>query len=71
MAQRIENAADGFIAAAIDQFGITQEEGEVLLRVFVKAKAVKLDPIGGVYRLTHGAFWEKAVVERALEEGSK
>ena len=67
IAQRIENAAAEFIESVREQFGTTTAEAEKVLRVFRKTKAVKLDPVGGRYRLTHGAFWESEVIRRAIE----
>jgi len=67
MAQRIVNAEVAFRESCRDQFGITDEDAEKVRRVFVKAKAMKLDVIGGTYRLAGGAFWEADVIRRAIK----
>ena len=67
MAQRIVNAGDGFCRDVVEQFGVTAEQAEKVLTVFRKAKAVKLNVTMGRYDLTHGAYWEQEVIQRAIE----
>ena len=67
MAQRAENATEGFLTDVQEQFGKTREEAEKVLAVFKKARAVKLCWALGRYELTHGAFWEADVIDRALQ----
>ena len=67
MAIRQQNAIDNFIANVREQFGFTEREAETILNMYRKAKAVRLDWAMGRYSLTHGAFWERAPMERALE----
>ena len=67
MAQRIENAQANFIDNVCEQFGTTKPQAEKVLAVFKKAKAVKLDAVGGRYNLTHGAYWECDVIQRAID----
>lgn len=66
MAQREINAGNSFVASVIEAFGTTREQAEKVLLVFRKAKAVKLQRAIGVYNLTHGAFWDRDVIERAI-----
>lgn len=67
IATRMHNAAENFIGSVVEQFGTTRPQAEKVLRVFRKAKAVKLDPIMGRYELRHGGFWESDVIQRAIE----
>lgn len=66
MAQREVNAGDNFVQLVCEQFNTTPEEAEKVLRVFRKAKAVMLNRAMGRYDLTHGAFWNKTVIRRAI-----
>jgi len=66
MAQRTINAQDSFIQNVMDQFGKTKEESLKVLKMFIKAKAVKLDAIHGKYNLTHGMYWNAQVIENAI-----
>lgn len=66
VATRIDSAHDEFVSNVVEQFGCTQAEAEKVLQVYRKAKAVRLDAVSGVYRLTHGAFWEADVIHRAI-----
>lgn len=73
MAIRIENAHNAFVASVVEQFGYTKAEAEQILAVYLKHKIIKVNPVGGGYSLTHGAFWEKAPMDNALAiaEGSR
>jgi len=64
--QRIENAQNSFIDNVMEQFGYTEEEAERILKAYQKAKAVKLNSAMGRYDLTHGIYWDREVMERAL-----
>ena len=66
VAQRIVNAGNSFVAMVVEQFSTTPAQAEKVLRVFRKAKAVKLDAVNGRYILTHGAYWEAEVIDRAI-----
>ena len=66
IAQRIVNAENSMIDEIVEQFGFSENEAEKILKVFKKAKAVKLDVYMGRYELTHGAFWCKEVMKNAL-----
>lgn len=66
IAQRIINAENAFIESVVEQFDITEEEGEKVLNAFIKVKAVKIDPVMGQFNLTNGAFWDKQVIENAI-----
>ena len=64
--QRIENAIQGFIDLTIER-GFTVEEAQQILKVYKKAKAVKLNVAMGRYDFMHGAFVDVEVMRRALE----
>ena len=68
IAIRMNNAHVKFISDVQEQFGFTEQEAEKILRVFVKAKAMKLNVAMGRYDLKHGAFWDASVMRRALEQ---
>ncbi len=67
MVKRFENAEQNFIDNVKDQFGFTAEEAEKILKLFKVAKAIKLNIAMGRYDLTHGAFWDREVMTRALK----
>lgn len=67
MGQRIENARKSFVDNLIEQFALTTEQAHHVLDVYIKLKVVKLDPIGGVYNLKHGIYWEPDVIRNAVE----
>ena len=67
IAVRINNAERAFIDAVVEQFGKTEDEAAIILDVFKKQKAVKIDPVMGQFRLSNGAFWEAYVMDNALE----
>jgi hypothetical protein len=66
IATRISNAESGFYDNVQEQFGFSREQAAKILRVFIKEKVAKLDVSVGRYKLTHGAFWDKQVMENAL-----
>lgn len=67
MAIREKNAIDRFIAICVEQYGFTEKEGEKILNVYLKEKAAKIDYGIGKVIIKHGAFWNKEVLDRALE----
>jgi len=64
--QRRINAAKKFTSNVMEQFDYTQEQALAILDVFIKLKAVKMDYGIGIYQLVHGRYWEKDVMDRAL-----
>lgn len=68
IARRSVNAHFKFINAVMEQFGKTEQEALKVLHVFKKFGAVKLDAISGQFTLKDGRFWEKEVINRALNE---
>lgn len=65
MAQRIVSAESAFIANVMER-GFTKEEAEKVLRVYRKARVIRLDAVGGVYTVKHGAFWDIEVLRNAV-----
>jgi hypothetical protein len=68
MAVRITNAENRFIDWAVEISGCSITQAEKVLKVYKKAKAVKIDKIGGQFRLTHGGFAEPDVIWRAIND---
>jgi len=66
MFQRIENAQTKFVQSLQEQFGYSQEDAEHILSVYRREHVVSLQAAMGTYRLCHGVFWEKDVLDRAL-----
>jgi len=67
MFTRIENAQTDFINLVVDQFKFTPEEATKILAVYKKMKIAKLVVAMGRYDIVHGAYWDKEVMQRALE----
>lgn len=66
VAIRFVNAENRFIAWVIETCGCTAQQAEKVLKVYRKAKAVKIDCIGGQFQITHGAFCDAEVMRRAI-----
>ena len=66
MSDRIDNAKTNFVEMLMNMHGITQEQAEHVLAVFIKHKAVKRDIVNGRYNVTHGAYLEAHVITNAL-----
>jgi hypothetical protein len=69
VAQRIANAEAGFVSSVMERIECSKEDALKVLFVYRKARVVKLDAVSGVYRVSHGAFWDREVLIRALKEG--
>ena len=66
--QRGENAVDGFISDIAEQFGFSVSEAEHILRVFLKERIARIDYGIGKVQIKHGAYWEREVMEEALNK---
>jgi hypothetical protein len=64
---RLNNAENKFVDSVMEQFGKSKQEAEIILSVFKKKKAIKIDPVLGKFSLTHGALWDKQVMDTALD----
>ena len=65
MAIRIENARTSFLQNVREQFGKTEADATRVFDAYRKVRAIKLNVAMGRYDLTHGAFWNQAVIDRA------
>ena len=65
VAQRMVNAEEGFLEFAMQTAGLTREQAVTALAEYRKAKAIKIDPVGGQFSFTHGGFAEAEVLRRA------
>lgn len=68
IAQRSLNAENRFIDSVIEQFEFNKSDAEKILSVFMGHKIIKIDPIMGQYKLTQGIYWDKQVMDNALEQ---
>jgi hypothetical protein len=71
VALRMVYADNHFILMVADQFKKTHREARIVFEMFKKSKAIKLDAVNGRWNLVHGAYWNPAVISRALEMVSK
>jgi hypothetical protein len=71
MALRGIYADNHFILMVADQFKKTHREAGIVFEMFKKSKAIKFDAVNGRWNLVHGAFWNPAVINRALGMVSK
>lgn len=67
IAGRQTSAVDKFIDLLIESFGITVDEAEKVFALYRRTKAIKLDTWNGRYNVSHGAFWDRAVIQRAID----
>ena len=65
MAQRIVNAEENFIDSIVE-FGYSEQEAVKIFKVFKKAKMIKLEAGIGRYNLQHGSFWDKVIMNNAI-----
>ncbi|MEQ9131109.1 MAG: LPD1 domain-containing protein [Salinisphaeraceae bacterium] len=68
MAQREFNAQRSFMDAAMEQFGLTDDEAGRAFQTLRKQKLVKVDPVNGQFTLKDGRFWDGEVMRRAAEQ---
>lgn len=65
MGQRIENAEERFISSAMQSARITRQQAVTALAKMKEAKAITIDPVGGQFTYTHGAFADPDVIRKA------
>ena len=68
VAQRIENARQGFISICVDSHGFTEEQAKHILAVYRRLKVIKLDTGVGRYQFTHGVYYERQTMGNALNQ---
>ena len=70
VAIRTTLAQERFLDYVTDR-GFTRSEAERIYEVYRKAKAIKIDRIGGQFTFTHGAFGDLETLRLALAQGKK
>jgi hypothetical protein len=65
MVTRAVNAENRFIEFAMDTGDLDRAQAEHVLRVYRKAKVVKIDPVMGQFELKHGVFAGRDALRRA------
>lgn len=65
MAIREHNAGDRFVSYAIATAGLTKAQAEHVLKVYQRAKVIRLDPVTGQFSVKHGAFLDVDVLINA------
>lgn len=68
MLQRQAAAADRFVEAVREQFGLPERAARAALQALLRAKLVKLDPIVGQFQLRDGRAWSADVMQRAAAQ---
>lgn len=66
LGHRLADCEINFAKSVMEKIGCTTEEAHKVLRVYIKAKAVKRDLTNRTYTVKHGAFWDAEVLRRAL-----
>jgi hypothetical protein len=61
------DAKSRFIEAVKDQFGFSSFEANRIYDVYYRNKLVKVDSVNGSFELTDGRFWDKDVMQRAID----
>lgn len=67
IAQRIVNAEENFTDVLVALGGISKADAWKALATFRKAKAIKMDAVGGRITVKHGAYLAKDVIVRASQ----
>lgn len=68
MTNNNRNAAEIFYNAVMTNAKISRQEAERLLKIYKKLKVIKCRPYDIQPHVTHGAFYEKDVILKALKE---
>ena len=66
IAQRIVNAENAFIETLMNR-GFSRAEAVKAMSTMIKLKVAKLDAVGGVINVKHGAFLEPSAIRNAVE----
>lgn len=66
LGRRLADCEVNFADRVALAIGGTREDGFKVLRVYIKAKAVKRDLTNRTFTVKHGAFWDVEVLRRAL-----
>jgi hypothetical protein len=65
-AQRIVNAENSFVETLMRCGQVERADAEKAMRVMLKLKVAKLDPIIGVINVKHGVYLEPDVIRNAV-----
>ncbi len=68
MLQRQAAAADRFVEAVREQFGLPEREARAALQALLRVKLIKLDPHVGQFQLRDGRAWSADVMQRAAAQ---
>lgn len=71
VAQRSLIAEENFVRTLMEMGSITKVQAEIVFNVYRKLKLVKRDVVNAVYTVKHGAYLDRDVIRRALEQGRK
>jgi len=63
---RTENAKNSFYNYVMEQHQFTKEQAQKILETYLKLKLIKLDCITGQFKIKHGAYLDKDILENAL-----
>ena len=66
VAQRMVIAENNFIVSIQKFSGCSQSAAAHVLAVYRKLNVVKMDAVNGVINVKHGAYFEKEVIENAI-----
>lgn len=69
MVLRQNLAAQRFVDAVSEQFGLSAIDAAAALKTLLRVKLVKLDPIVGQFQLRDGRAWDADVMRRAALAG--
>lgn len=64
-ASREDTARASFIEFCVTVQGLTEETAKKALRYYVKTRLVKFDLVTIAFKVSHGAYLDKDVLERA------
>ena len=66
VAQRIANARAVLVENVQTLGGLKPEQAEAVAAYYIKHRMVKLDAVGGTYRVTYGGFFDRQVLQNAV-----
>ena len=58
---------NSFIRCAMAQFGYSRKEAATIYDVFLREKVMKIETCTGAFKLVHGIYWDKQVMDNALK----
>ena len=67
VAQRITNAENSFVEYVAEQTGCSLSIACAVMYYYLKERLLKIDPVGGVWRVRHGFAIEVDTLKRAVQ----